>query len=174
MREIEFRGKRKDNGEWVCGFLMPGSMINDPDYLVDYWIATGHEDQCYPIITETVGQYTGLTDKNGAKIFEGAIVLRRYTESSGIEVCNKYLVVFENGSFLIKRIDSFYPSGLSPESCGLYKDYTQLLEITRDNPAVNGSYEVIGNIHDNPELLSREKIIPNAKDGNRRKGTACY
>ena len=124
-REILFRGKRKDNGEWVYGSLQCFKGVSIFDRDVKNFIA---------VHPETIGQYTGLTDKNGKKIFEGDILLAELTE--GVYACFKFpigMVVFSGGSFCMKS----------------HKNTTPL-----SSYSYNVSFEVIGNIYDNPELLS--------------------
>lgn len=125
MREYLFRGKMIANGKWSEGNLLvtkQGCCIT-PDATV-----LGSYGAVDP---ETVGQYTGLTDKNGTKIFEGDIV--KY----GDTVHN---VVFEqrNGTAYFGLVYS----ALETLSFGYYQDLKQI--------------EVIGNIYDNPELLGDE------------------
>lgn len=122
MREILYRGKRKDTGEWVNGYLYRISEKLNPFIMLIDSNAESHE-----VISETIGWYTGLADKNGVKIFEGDIV--RYNGE-------KHIVVFETrgetGYFGIK-IEHLETWGFCPSA-----------------PAK--LMEVIGNIHDNPEL----------------------
>lgn len=119
MREILFRGKRTDNGEWVEGGFLPegGDFTN-----VIYEIGSGFGDKVDPL---TVGQYTGVTDWNGKRIFEGDYISgRKY----------KGVVNFGTGCFCVK--DGNYFSNLA-------------IDIVINEDVV----VVIGNIYDNPDLL---------------------
>ena len=142
MREILFRGKREDNGEWVYGNLIY-RRIWKTDVCVIRVFDSGFDnyEEC-DVIPETVGQYTGLTDKNGKKIFEGDIV-------KCLDMINEieFISVVEFGN----------PNGT-------YSWGWQLKHIKGDKPNFDillwvemeeiGAYiEVIGNIHDNPELM---------------------
>jgi len=124
MREILFRGKRMDNGEWVKGFYV---CIPDTHYIM-----TGKFDsltngiinsEAYKVDPSTIGQFTGLEDKLGTKIFEGDVI-----DDLGVE----YIVVF----------DSDYA-----QFRGKFDGWNA--EISH----IASRCEVIGNIHDNPELL---------------------
>lgn len=122
MREILFRGKRVDNDAWVEGLLT----IMWGQYHI---IQPNDENTAYPIILKTIGQYTGMTDKNGTKIFEGDII-----DFSGRSDGEGYGVVqydVDETEFGIVY-DSIYE--------GLGRRY------------YSRGIEVIGNIFDNPEL----------------------
>ena len=126
MREILFRGKRVDNNEWVYGFL---SKSRGNNHFLSLCI--DHEENGVMLSSivepETIGQYTGLNDKNGKKIFEGDIV--RYNGE-------KHIVVFET------RGETGY--------FGIKIDHIETWGFCLSVPAK--LMEVIGNIHDNPEL----------------------
>ena len=124
MREILFRGKSKETGEWVYGSLQwfKGFSIFDSDW-----------KNFFAVDGETVGQYTGLTDKNGTKIFEGDI----------LEFSDRLVVVFWHSHL------GCWDSN--------FLEYTNQENGKDDMSPLNWDYKsrVIGNIHDNPELLSR-------------------
>lgn len=118
MREILFRGKRKDNGMWIEGDYQHFCIGNDIYVYIGRW---GEESRS--VKPETVGQFTGLTDKNGKNIFEGDIL-----KWDDIEWGSEHLEVVEwNYSLFSIRKDDW-----------------------------NEWCEVVGNIHDNPELIKNE------------------
>lgn len=135
MRDIIFRGKRKDNGEWVEGSLILTTSTMEKPFIVDScWCYSGSVDDegyakfeylnAYEVIRESVSEYTGLTDKNGEKIFEGDILNCLTSDFDGSD---KYVY-----NYKITDITDFEKMG--------FLDFCNELE-------------VIGNIHDNPELL---------------------
>ena len=135
MREILFRGK--DIKEyWHIGLL---AHIGNAWYISNKaGVATAFE-----VIPETIGQYTGLTDKNGTKIFEGDIV--KFGK-------NIYQIVFAVGSFALYDEQGEMISKIGGINDNCYSLMELYIECTwEDGWAYD--IEVIGNIHDNPELL---------------------
>ena len=131
MREIKFRGKRTDNGEWVVGCLI---IISHRAWIKDIDDKTTNprrltkdfaDFRCVEVEKEPVGQYTGLKDKNGKEIYDGDVVWCRAGEHrSGIWEYEKRFVVGYGWS-------------------------QSMMEMSMCD-----EIEVIGNIYDNPELMS--------------------
>ncbi len=148
MREILFRGKRVDNGEWVYGtygrHTSFDAMIIDRPYLDSNGDLTALN--FWTVNPETVGQFTGLTDKNGNKIFEGDI-LRAVSQDTGEPI---YAAV-GYGKFND-------PNSLDDDSIiGWYAEFrgikTTILNGESEGCSIPSACEVVSNIHDNPELL---------------------
>lgn len=117
MREILFRGKQAYNDEWAYseypfGTIHCGAVVHD-------------------FLPETVGQYTGLTDKHGEHIFEGDIVTGLFL----FELSVKAVVTFQDGAFGLE----WYRGDVKT-----FNAFTSICNV---------EYEVIGNVHDNPEFL---------------------
>lgn len=147
MREILFRGMSQHTDEWVHGWYQPPirnygaaiTIIADDGYFEDIRVRP-----------ETIGEFTGLLDKKGKKIFEGDIV---ELESHGyIPTLDRGVVIFKDGCFGIE-----YQSDVA-RRFGWEKTFHRIGTISewRDMGAsgtITYTYEVIGNIYDNPELL---------------------
>jgi len=152
LREILFRGKRMDNGEWVEGYYASIGKY--------HYILTGRLElvpylgfEHFLVNPDTVGQFTGLTDENGVKIFEGDIIKWKY-------LCNDHLVyqvVYEKGTAgFVTRRNFNNRDGIDCYSDSVFDDDGDMSE-------------VIGNIHDNPELL---EVNSNERKSNTAEHTA--
>ena len=128
MREILFRGKgdkKYNDGVWYYG-------VPIRDFEGDWQICTDNSKRV--VIPETIGQYTGLTDKNGKRIFEGDIVLVPYIDPifkstwSDTSPCERAIVKHCNGMLCVEYIESGDKFTLS---------------------AMDGYMKIIGNIYDN-------------------------
>ena len=124
MREIIFRGKRVDNGEWVEGYFVNLWLMH---YQKHQPIITDNNAVSYDVDPSTVGQYTGLCDKNGKKIFEGDIVA--FT-AYGFDYVGTVEFAYGSFSVMCEHASPFLDQAVSK----------------------HGAY-IIGNMHDNPELL---------------------
>ena len=128
-RVVKFRGKRVDNGEWAYGYYQ--ELEESENHY--YWINEPNGD-ITDVTPETVGQYTGLKDRNGVEIYEGDVL--HWDSHWG------WYVEYENGAFRriplndIQRIN--------------WRHHTLQQEGL-------DTWEIIGNIHDNPELMGKKK-----------------
>lgn len=143
-REILFKAKRKDNGEWVEGNLIANERNENQKYIgyiFDERNGVIEDFDLVEVIPETLCQYTGLTDKNDKKIWENDIVKNK-KRTEGFDL---YKVVWRKdfADFGVEPIkpqfEAKYPMGLSDELTIYGRDY-----------------EVIGNVFDNPEMLEVE------------------
>ena len=166
MREILFRGKSDDFGE-----LVEGSLLYDPDleqYLIwgfdHYNGVTGlqRDEFCYHVIPSTVGQYTGLLDKHGKKIFTEDIVQYRTYDDFTCTSVVKLGEYKQDGSsgeyngidcigYYVAVIEFICPDWCDEDFCFFHEHLKaqNILEVAKE-------CEVIGNIYDNPELLEQK------------------
>ena len=148
MREIMFRGKRIDNGEWVDGHYHCTDYIWRGEEIRKHYILPQNAGDAYAVIPETVGQYTGMTDKNGKKIFEGDIIKSDNGKQSAISVV-KFGEYYPK--MFYKMLDMFDPGRKKLPAVGVHAKSVDKGEemILFQSPCVT----VIGNIHDNPNLV---------------------
>jgi uncharacterized phage protein (TIGR01671 family) len=143
MREILFRGKSLKDNEWTEGYYCRyGHIGKEKDYIIpDYASALWGVE----VDSNTIGQFTGLTDKNGVKIFEGDIV-RHYCK-----------LPVPGGEIGTDRGTIKWDS----EECFFFRTS---LDGKDKTISAKCEYEIIGNIYDNPELIDSEMIGGEADD----------
>ncbi len=135
MREYLFRAKRKATNEWVYGYFVKEK--DDFRVYVQPKIITSESEYEY-VYEDTLGQFTGLTDKNGVKIFEGDVVRISEDYYDGLHYSGNE-VYYSDGAFCVEYETPEY-------------DVTSIGFLVREGVEV----EVIGNIYDNPELIGGE------------------
>ena len=135
-REILFRGKSTISKEWVYGDLVRTSQ------LIAIKEVNGDYFRPISVIPETIGQYTGLKDKDGNKIFEGDIVHLKGDGYDGSKVGKDYyrVITFHDGAFCISIEDGVH-----------YPVHAPIYEHSDSHNIVN--WNVVGNVTDNPELI---------------------
>ena len=140
MREILFRGKRIDNGEWVKGYYS----YETDECSFELHLISDNKSVVTEVVPETVGQYTGLKDKNGKKIFEGDII---GTDRFGVgHQIDGYVVYNENN--------------------GQYELVFDLDDNGKMYVRLERNVIVEGNIHDNPEIMNKKAVVFVTKDKN--------
>lgn len=134
MREILFKAKRKDNGEWVEGLLWKKKYDSNKIFISCFPDKDDNEE-VFVVDPDTICQYTGLTDKNGRKIWENDIV---------------------------KWIDKLYKVSFYDSMCSFVlvtpTGHWNHMEMNYGQKLENFDYEVIGNVFDNPELLKEGAV----------------
>ena len=131
MREIKFRAIT-DNGQFIYGFLLPGGKISGKWYIVT-------NTNTYEIDIRTLGQYTGLKDKNGNEIYEGDIVIHHYFH--------------ETGTVIWQQSQSRYAL-----------EYLSDKKTQELFPIDTAMFEIIGNIYEHPHLLNAKESTEKGTD----------
>lgn len=152
MRKIKFRAKQINDNTWISGY---GVIIGDGFCAIPYTVRGNTYDWKLTTITcdiNTLGQYTGLKDKNGKEIYEGDIVewvffYERLGANMGVKECDtivKGIIRWRQGGFILEVIENDF------ENAGYYS-------ISALHTDTESDVEIIGNIYDTPELIKEEE-----------------
>lgn len=162
MREILFKAKRKDNGEWVEGDLIKNDNTFFPMVLIGRLVMSREEYmgllcldgyELYEVDPETVCQYTGLKDKNGKQIFEGSILRNHLNPVDLSLVCfGEFGVIDVETEEVVDKVVGWYTKVIPTDELSKCKPFCYDMPLT-DYYIERCEAEVIGNIHDYPDLL---------------------
>lgn len=162
-REILFRGQHRRKGEkvfmdgtpveskWIYGGVLQG----EGDFSIIYQIEP--EFHKYPVYTDTLGRFTGLTDRNGVKIFDGDILQRNNNPKDIVQVVfGKFPVIDMETESEVDKIIGWYCDVIPTDVLSKTSPFCLPMPLT-DYYINRCNAEVVGNIHDNPELMKGEK-----------------
>ena len=168
MREILFRGKRVSDNKWAYGSLLKVTIDHKSAYMIfgDDFIFAGDGVRALNhamVDPATVGQFTGLTDKNGKKVFEGDVVKQTFEKTVAISIADLWggdeyedlygedvgvvVILPSKGACIKNPVIHRAVNGETTQDGEVAKMYKNIC---------SGRCEIIGNIHDNPELLKAE------------------
>ena len=167
MREILFKGKEKDNGEWIEGYLFDDGMLGEKRMFIGELVIAPYEgpirgkwtviangfDEVDP---DTICEYTGLTDKNGKKIWENDILMCHGNSEDLVKTVFGEFGVrnVETGSIVDKVVGWHYEI-IPTDTISRCEPFCYSMPLTKDY-IDRCEMEVVGNIFDNPELLQEE------------------
>lgn len=158
MREIVFRGKDIDNKGWVYGALVQqqGHPLGEKTLIIsysNYQHGDFSEAVTHEVDPATVGQYTGLVDKNGEQIFEGDIIMQNDNRLDLVQVCfGEFGVRDIDTEDVVDKVVGFYTRVIPTDAISQMAPFCYDMQLNDFWIKKLGS-KVIGNIYDNPELL---------------------
>ena len=156
MREILFKGKKKDNGEWIEGYLLDGGMPGEKRIFIGKLVIgkwTVMADEFDEVDPDTICEYTGLTDKNGKKIWENDILMCHGNSEDLVKTVFGEFGVrnIETGSIVDKVVGWNYEI-IPTDAISRCEPFCYSMPLTKDY-IDRCEMEVVGSIFDNPELL---------------------
>ena len=159
MREILFKGKKKDNGEWIEGYLLDGGMPGEKRIFIGKLVIgkwTVMADEFDEVDPDTICEYTGSTDKNNKKIWENDILMRHGNSEDLVKAVFGEFGVrnIETGSIVDKVVGWHYEI-IPTDAISRCEPFCYSMPLTKDY-IDRCEMEAVGSIFDNPELLQEE------------------